>query len=84
MNKRKIRKGKQFHSVKHFRISEENLKWLREIKRGTWNNTFNTLRSMTPFNKEQLEEAIKANTVDVRIREDITIEDAEYITFEKI
>jgi len=36
--------GKQFHQVRHIRLSEENYEWLNTIKNGTWNHTFNKIR----------------------------------------
>lgn len=35
---------KQFHPVRHIRLSEENMQWLEKIKKGTWNHTFNLIK----------------------------------------
>lgn len=37
---------KSFHPVRHFRLSQENMDWLEKIKKGTWSNTFNNIRTL--------------------------------------
>ena len=34
---------KSFYKVKHFRLSDENYKKLKKLKKGTWNHTFDQL-----------------------------------------
>ncbi len=35
---------KSFHPVRHFRLSDKNVTWLKKIKKGTWNRTMDQLR----------------------------------------
>jgi hypothetical protein len=37
-----IKEKIQFHPVRHFRLDDETYKWLKKIKRGTWN--FNNIK----------------------------------------
>lgn len=39
-----MKEKKRFYKKRQFRLSDENYLWLTNIKKGTWNHTFNNLR----------------------------------------